>query len=225
MAAITGGYAKELLAVGGRPVILWVLEEMERVPVDGTVVVVSPAKPEIHTAVNGRTSFVVQGEPDGFGAAVALVETDGDVLVANPDTLFFPQSPSRRIAQLVAAGADIVLPVQPVLDADVSRYGIVEWSPDLGSISKILEKPSADETTSRWAVAGRFGLSARALRFVKERVASSAVSDLSMTPILAEAISLGFSGMATPLNSDEMRLDCGTPAGYAHACEVVRRGL
>lgn len=225
MAGVTGGAAKELLEVGGRPIILWALEEMERVPVDGTVVVVSPGKPEIRAAVDGRSSIVVQGEPDGFGAAVALVETAGDVLVANPDTLFFPHSPARRIADLVAAGTDIVLPVQLISDSEVSRYGIVEWSPESGAVSKILEKPLPEETSSRWAVAGRFGLSARAFRFVKEWIASSLVPDISMTPALGEAISRGFSGTATPLRAEEMRLDCGTPASYEHACEVVSRGF
>ncbi|MFI5386884.1 MAG: sugar phosphate nucleotidyltransferase, partial [Fimbriimonadales bacterium] len=170
---------------------------------------------------------VVQDRVTGLAPAVVLVAHLEPALVLLPDTIFFPLSPTSRIAKALSRGFDISIAVGQVDDESVSRYGIVEWNEQSGRISRILEKPRPGQTPSRWAIAARFGLSARTMLFVRERVRERAGGEheIDLPPILSEAIAAGYTALAVPLESGEQRLDCGNPDGYRHACEVVDAGV
>jgi len=49
-----------------------------------------------------------------------------------------------------------VIAVMRVPDADVSKYGICEVDEKTGRILRCVEKPKASETSSRWAITGRY---------------------------------------------------------------------
>ncbi|HWA82980.1 MAG TPA: sugar phosphate nucleotidyltransferase [Fimbriimonadaceae bacterium] len=220
MSAVSSG-SKELLPVGGRSVLEWVLREAAEAGSDEQIVVVSPAKSDL-LALPGLTT-AVQEKATGLAPALLAVNRLEPTLLLLPDTIFFPRSPSARLVKALSQGYDIAIAVQPVADEAVSRYGIVEWSRESGRIARILEKPQPSETSSRWAIAARFALSPRTLLFCKRRVAEleGTRSEIDLPPVLSEAVAAGHTALAIPLEADEQRLDCGNPAGYRHACEVV----
>ncbi|HTQ11862.1 MAG TPA: sugar phosphate nucleotidyltransferase [Fimbriimonadaceae bacterium] len=227
MSGVTAA-SKELLGVGGKPVLQWSLEEAEGAGCGDAVVVVSPAKPDLGEFMAGRPGKVVlQESATGLAPALILAAGVEPVLLILPDTIFYPESPSPRLVRAISRGFDVAIAVEPVSEADVHRYGIVEWSRENGRISRILEKPQPEETSSRWAIAGRFAMSANAMDFVRRRVAERAGSgrEIDLPPILSEAIAAGQCGLAVPLEGKERRLDCGNPEGYRLACEVVDGGL
>jgi UTP-glucose-1-phosphate uridylyltransferase len=225
MAAFTVGSSKEFLSVGGRPIIEWVLEEALAVAAR-CIIVTSPDKPQLFDYQGPRVEIAVQNEPIGMGPAVCLDNVDDDVLVLNPDTIFFPSSPLPSFLALLEPSCFCVA-VEEVLAEQVSKYGIVELNGAGGQIEKLLEKPQPNETKSRLAVAGRFGMSREVYRFVKNWVALNPPSgqEQHLTPVLSLALQAGFAGRTRTLLPTEMRLDCGSPDGYDHACEVVTASL
>jgi len=228
MSAVSSG-SKELLEVGGKPVLRWVLDEAAQAGAEPAVVVVSPTKADLAEFVrDSRCEAAIQEYATGLAPAVTLAAGLEPVLLLLPDTIFYPRSPAARLVRAISRGFDIAIAVEPVSDADVSRYGIVEWERESGRISRILEKPLPNQTASRWAIAGRLALSARTMAFVKSRVAALAGSsgrEIDLPPLVGEAISAGHSALAVPLEPDERRLDCGNPDGYRAACEVVDAGF
>ena len=79
MRALAGALAKELLPVGGRPLIVHGLRDLAAAGVEEALVVVSPDKPELARALGSRVdgvalTYVEQHEPLGVGDAIALAE-------------------------------------------------------------------------------------------------------------------------------------------------------
>lgn len=224
MRGVSGG-SKELLPVGGRSVLERVLQEAQEAGSEECLVVVSPSKADL--LAHPGIERVMQEKATGLAPAVLTAKRLEPTLVLLPDTIFFPRSPSARLVKALARGFDIAIAVQPVSDDEVSRYGIVEWNPENGRISRILEKPRPYQTASRWAIAARFAISPRTLLFCKQRVAEleGGLAEIDLPPLLNEAIAAGHTALAVTLEADEQRLDCGNPEGYRHACEVVDAGL
>jgi UTP--glucose-1-phosphate uridylyltransferase len=221
MVALTGGKAKELLPWRGKLLLDAVIDEAKDAGVPDIVVVGSPFKEEVLAlAATSGARTVVQIHPDGLAFAVALAARRLPALVLLPDVVYDGGSPSRRLVAAMSRGYDIAIAVAPVSDDEVGSYGIVEWSPETGRVSRVLEKPDPSETNSRWAVASRFAFSARATdllqRFLEARPKGE---DLSLSPFISEAIERGLTAVAEPLLSGERRWDCGTPEGYAKALE------
>lgn len=225
MAALTGGTPKELVTLGRRTVLERVVDEAMHAEVDEIVVVSSPAKPAIEEAVNewskgrfrdARLRVAYQSEARGLADAVFSADVEDDVLVLLGDCVFNGGSPVERMSNLVYRGIDGCIAVESVSDADVSRYGICEVN-EMGSISRILEKPKPNETQSRWAVAARFAFSARILARIAELAQGITGPDLPLTPLIAQAIAEGADLKAVALQPGMERVDCGTPEEYQAA--------
>ena len=223
MASVTGNSSKEFLKIGGKPIIDWVLEEALAVA-SRCVIVASPEKPRLLDYQSERVEIAFQLEPVGMGSAVCLEEIYDDVLVLNPDTIYFPSSPLIDFPAMLEQGS-FCLAAEVVLSEDVPKYGIIETEGE--RVTRLWEKPQPEQTTSRLAVAGRFGMSREVYSFVKTWVRSNppAGAEQHLTPILSLALSAEFIGTIRTLKAGELRLDCGTPEGYKHACEVVSAAL
>lgn len=225
MAALTGGMPKELVTLGRRTVLERVIDEAMHADVDEIVIVSSPAKPAIQTAVEewsagkfreARLRVAFQSEPRGLADAVFAADVEDDVLVLLGDCVFNGGSPVERMSNLVYRGIDGCIAVENVPDADVSRYGICEVN-DMGSISRIIEKPNPTETDSRWAVAARYAFSARVLARMAEIAQEITGPDLPLTPLITQAIAEGADLKAVALQPGMDRVDCGTPEEYQAA--------
>lgn len=113
MARLTGGRAKELMPVAGRPQLLWVLAECAASGVEEVLVVAAPSKRELIDVALGaagksemphRIETVVQQSPRGLADAIRLgVDFVGSAAfaVALPDNLFVADVPALR--QVISA--------------------------------------------------------------------------------------------------------------------------
>jgi UTP--glucose-1-phosphate uridylyltransferase len=232
MLAVTGGLPKELLVLGSRCVLARIIEEARAAGLDGAVVVNAREKGQVDAAVDSwsRTMFAdfplriaYQDEARGLGHAVASAMADDDAIVMVGDVVYAGGSPTERMANLIHRGIDGCVAVEPVEEADMHLYGIVELDDMTGSILKILEKPSPSETSSRWAVAGRWAFSKLAMAFLAEycrdpdRLAIS--KEINLTEIINLAIQNGMEFKAVALQPGQERVDCGSAAEY----ETARR--
>lgn len=164
MAALTGGRAKELMPVAGRPQLLWVLAECAASGIDEVLVVASPNKQDLIDVASDaagnrdmprRIKSVIQHEPRGLADAIrhglsfAANEPFG---VALPDNVFVAEVPALR--QVVHAYKETnknVVGVVELFPEDAERAGPTAIYPghlerDLYMIDNIPPKGSRGAT-------------------------------------------------------------------------------
>ena len=230
MLGVTGGLPKELLVLGSRTVLERIIEEARGAGLDGALVVGSPEKPEVTEAVarwsqrefaDFPLSVAFQVNPRGLAHAVASARVDDDALVMVGDVVYSGGSPSERMANLIHRGIDGCIAVEPVEEAQMHLYGIVEIDELNGSIKQVLEKPRPHETASRWAVAGRWAFSKGTMAFLDDycqnpnRLANP--KEINLTEIINLAIENGMDFKAVALQPGQARVDCGSAEEYAAA--------
>jgi dTDP-glucose pyrophosphorylase len=228
MASVTAGAPKELLDLGGKPVLLRVLDEARQADPDQIVVVSARDKEALNAAVErwSKAEFAdlpvriaYQETANGLAGAVAAAECHDDALVLVGDCAYSGGSPAERMASLVYRGIDGCIAVQPVGDRETSLYGIVEIDEGIGAITGILEKPEPDQTSSRWAVAGRFAFAKPVMGFLAEYLAAHGNEgrEVTLTEVIQAAIAQGIDIRAVPLAPGQERHDCGSPEEYEQA--------
>lgn len=139
---------KVLHEVGGKPMVLHILDALEQIHLTERIVVIGQAREQVQKAIGDRASYAVQDEQLGTGHAVQmaapLIPEDaattlvlyGDAPLIRPDTL-------QAIFDLRAQTEAAVV----VLTARVSNptgLGRIERSAD-GQVARIVEEKDADE--------------------------------------------------------------------------------
>jgi UTP--glucose-1-phosphate uridylyltransferase len=136
MSQLTGGAAKELLPIGGVPLVLRVMEECAASGIVEVMVVSAPGKGELDEAVlsaagssgmPAKVEVVVQEKARGLADAIRLGRffADGAPLaVALPDNLFVGDAPglSQLISVYERTGKSVVAIVK-LTAANKDRYG------------------------------------------------------------------------------------------------------
>ena len=230
MASVTSGNPKELLPLGRKTVLERIFLESREAQADGIVVVNSRQKPEIDDAVDewSHTTFAdlpirvaYQEEQRGLGHAVSAGLVDDDCLVLLGDVVYHGGSPCQRMVNLIWRGIDGCLAVENVTEDQMSLYGIVEIDDFTGAVSKVIEKPSPNDTNSRWAVAGRFAFSKAFMGFLADYCEDPArlenPKEINLTEVINKAISIGMDFKAVALQPDQQRVDCGSVSEYQTA--------
>jgi UTP--glucose-1-phosphate uridylyltransferase len=200
MRAFTSGTPKELLSVGGKPVLQWVIDEAIESGADPVVVVSSQSKPELNAYVFGlsdpRVQLAFQEDARGLAHAVACAgASDSAALILMADSFYRPstnQARARRSTGSFPVSFDLLRKIRASspLDGLAERLRAGAWgcmavrqlpieqlhlygvaSFDAeGRVSEVVEKPAHGKAPSDWAVSGRFGLSSDAMRVLHQSV-------------------------------------------------------
>jgi len=180
---LTQAYPKELLPIGRKPVLAHVVEELIGAGIVHALFIVSERKPEIRAFLGDRyqaeiagtvrtleCEYAFQNEMRGSGDAVLKAEkwadsapfviAFGDCLIDAPD----PAEPLRRtLTTHQKQNAGVTILVEQMLQANVSRYGVLAPETELPSqptepfaASGIVEKPNVEDAPSNLVVAARF---------------------------------------------------------------------
>lgn len=228
---VTHTLPKELLPVYDRPALQVVLEEAKGAGIRTVSIVTSDEKPQLtqhfeRNPIAGlEITFVTQEAPLGLGHAihcgVSAFSSVGEAFaVLLPDQIFFDEGRTliglREVFQSTGLSA---LAIERVLDTEVSRYGILEgdaYEQGEGEILKakrLLEKPTPAETTSRWAMPGRYVLSKHILPYL-ETLTPGTKGELQLTDALDQlARHEGLLGIETHAPV----FDTGNPQGLLEA--------
>lgn len=222
MASLTGGRPKELLPLGSRRILGRIIEEAKEAGAARTIIVNSRSKPDIDLlAQKEHVEVTHQETPKGLADAILSADVEGDCLILLGDAVFHGGSPATRMANLVFRGIDGCIAVEPVDEATMSLYGIVEVNEGNGAIQRILEKPKPADTPSRYAVAARYAFSGRFMAFLNDYVSSPEVreqeGEIGITEVINAAIEAGYDLKAVALAPDQKRVDCGSPEEYQAA--------
>lgn len=239
MLALTHGAPKELLPLGGMPILQHVLGECARSGADSALIVVSPGKPAIidfARPLAGRAGmphsieFVVQREPRGLADAIrcgANFTAREPFAVALPDNLFAGAQPA--VAQVIAAFARTgqnVVGMTEVSASDAARRGPTPIYPgeregDLFRIERVPNKGAHDATFDTLGEAsavtgvGRYVFTEEVFGVIDAAERSLAAGEeLDDIPVLQALLARG---RLTGRVLSGRFVDVGVPEGYVEA--------
>jgi UTP--glucose-1-phosphate uridylyltransferase len=239
MTSLTGGGAKELLPVGGVPLVLRVMEECAASGIAEVLIVSSPGKSDLADVVQSaagrsgmprKVEIVVQHDARGLADAIRLGRDfagGSPLAVALPDNLFVGDAPA--LAQLIAVhrrtGLNVVAIVE-VSAADRDRYGptavyagsverdeyIITRIPDKGPSGKTFDTKGA---SAAFTGVGRYVFLPETFGVIDDVDASLPEgSELDDVPVMQRLLAAG--GLTGCLIRGDF-LDVGLPAGYQAA--------
>ena len=239
---VTKTVPKELLPVGTKPSIAYIVDEFLASGIDEIVVVSSRRKKALEdyfdreieleevfrregkadklalvAASRAKVSFVRQTEMRGTGHALLQVKPllGGEpCVVAYPDDLHLGSPPlSRQLVELYEKTGKSILAT--VLEpGDVSRYGVVGPGPDGVSVCSFVEKPASGEEPSHEVSIGRYLYTPEFFDLVEEGWGKHGGGEYFHTYALDRLIA---AGKVAFLRASGQRLDTGDPAGYLEA--------
>ena len=214
-AALNLGIPKELLPLGGKPVIAHALAEAARAGFEAAMVVLSPAKRQLQQYIKESdlplpVEIVIQKQARGIGDAVLESWEGQPVAVLLPDDVVLSTDHWSDLIELHAKDGAAALCVRPVPIDQTSRFGIAECA---GSrVIDLIEKPPPGTSRSNLAIFGRYVVTDAVISGLR---ASRSEQELELTAGFAEAISAPPGVRAVHFGGEIY--DCGTPATYAES--------
>jgi UTP--glucose-1-phosphate uridylyltransferase len=223
---LTQAIPKEMLPLGRKPVLEYVLEELRGAGIRKALFVVSPGKEMIRSYFGDgdhwgiRCDYVIQPEMKGLGDAVLQGEawTEGeDFVVAFGDCLVEGGSPhplSRVVETHVSQKSSATVLTERIAPEKTRKYGIVdpgallENPTDPFAMQDIVEKPAPESAPSTFAVAARWALSSNIFQFIRNAAADKD-GEVNLTDPVRDSLAAGATGWAVPLRPGERRRDIG----------------
>ncbi len=242
MATHAGGRAKELLPVGGRPLLAHAFADLAGSGITEALVVVSPEKPEIRATFGDHCGslalrYVMQSEPRGLADALSLAEpfAAGEPFVCwLPDNLWIGARPAT--AQLIdgwRAEGDSAAFAAALVERSSAAFDPVT----VGSAGFVTTAPAGEPSRRRITCVHAKGERPAQLaptflkgfplalwqpdlfdRIRRER-ARARPGELDDTPILQQLAREG-SLLGVVLRDGTLH-DCGVPRGYSTACAAL----
>ena len=239
---VTKTVPKELLPVGTRPSIAYIVDEFVASGIRDIVIISSRRKkaledyfdreveleelfrregrPDKLAAIappEARISFVRQAEMRGTGHALLQVRNlvgNEACVVAYPDDLHVGPKPlARQLVEVHEKTGKCVLAT--ILEpGDVSRYGVVDPEPDGVGVRGFVEKPALGKEPSHEVSIGRYLYTPEFFAYLEEGWAKHTGGEYFHAYALGKLIEAG--KMAYKRVEGE-RLDTGDPAGYLEA--------
>jgi UTP--glucose-1-phosphate uridylyltransferase len=239
---VTKTVPKELLPVGTRPSIAYIVDEFLASGIEEIIVVTSRRKKVLEdyfdreieleevfrregradklaliAPCRAKVSFVRQAEMRGTGHALLQAKPflGGEpCVVAYPDDLHIGSPPlARQLIELHERTGKSVLAT--ILESgDVSRYGVVGPGPDGVSVSAFVEKPVKGKEPSHEVSIGRYLYTPEFFDLVEEGWSRHEGGEYFHTFALDALIA---AGKVAFKRASGTRLDTGDPAGYLEA--------
>lgn len=233
---------KELLPVGRKLVLDYVIEELYAAGIREALFIVSPRKPQIRTYLEEivgagtglRFAFAVQEEPKGSGDALLyaaewvgeqpFVVAFGDCIIASSPV----GAPLKRLLQAFKQHeVEAAILVEEVERGRLSHYGVVapaetesHETPFL--IRDIVEKPSMDEAPSFFVVAARWILKPTIFDAIR-RSSPDPRGEWNIPDALRKLLDARPRAVAVPLLQGEARRDIGSWDSFL--VETVRSAI
>jgi UTP--glucose-1-phosphate uridylyltransferase len=239
---VTKTVPKELLPLGTKPSIAYIVDELVASGIGEIIVITSRRKKALEDYFDreieleeifrregradklasiapcaAKVSFVRQAEMRGTGHALLQVKSllGGEpCVVAYPDDIVLGPVPlARQIMEVYEKTGSCVL--STILEpGDVSRYGVVGPGPDGLSVTSFVEKPEPGKEPSHEVSIGRFIYTPEFFDYIEEGWRAHGSGEYFHTYALDKMIALG---KVAYKRAQGERLDTGDPAGYFEA--------
>lgn len=238
---ITKTQPKEMIPVGRKPVIEYVIEELAQAGITDVLIVTGKHKSSmeayfddvtptpnygVEEAANDvRIYFVRQPQPLGTGDAIKRAigwTNEESFVVAMGDCIIWSRSGHSIVEELIEVheryNAAATVAVELVSRKETNKYGIVSVKGNgrVMRLTGIVEKPMPNNAPSRFAIAGRYVLSPAIYKAIEEiRVQDG--EELGITDAIAVLIAKGLPVYCVKLRRDQKRMDVGSFEGYFKA--------
>lgn len=218
LGAITAHYPKALLEVGGRPIIVRIIDGLARAGITDLAIVNGHEAALLEAEVGSgaqsgiQVSYLRQERLEGTARALALARS-----FAGEDSFFFGWGdilvePGNYDRVLKAARfADAVLAVNEVDDPTAGAAVYVDGEM---RVTRIVEKPAPGTSSTRWNNAG-FGVLGPAIWPEIDRLTPSARGEYELPQAIAALVDSGAAVRAVPVEGPWF--DIGAPDDLAAA--------
>ncbi|MHB9038814.1 MAG: UTP--glucose-1-phosphate uridylyltransferase [Armatimonadota bacterium] len=231
---LTKAIPKELIPLGRRPVLEYIVDEAIESGITDILFVISEEKTAIRShfgdSANGvRFDYTFQTEQKGLADAVYCAKewvgddpfavTLGDSIISTDQ----PILPFKRVLdtyESTQAGAVIVVQRTPL--EEVSRFGIVKPKHSIApefEIDALVEKPQPKDAPSEYAIAGRYAFSPTIFDYI-ERTPVGANGEYQITDSISCMLADGVEVWCVALGENEIRRDIGTFETYFEAFQL-----
>ena len=158
--------SKEMLVVGGRPVMDYLVERMRTAGADEIRVVTRPEKADVIANAEHLGAVVIRSRPAtvdaSFAAGLHGLAPDDIVLLGFPDSIWEPVDGYRRLVEVVERGGEVALGMFESPGLEGSDYLVLD---DEGRIADIDIKPARPRSDWIWGAAAA---RARALEGIEQ---------------------------------------------------------
>ena len=239
----TKSQPKEMLPIGRKPIVQYVVEELIEAGLDNILFVTGRKKRSIEdhfdfspelgdSSVEGDFSenlsffYIRQNNPNGLGDAISYAERfigDDSFAVALGDSVIQGGSHSSLLRRMIEihenekAGATVAF--MEVDEDDIRKYGIAKPKGRIGAafeVEELIEKPHPSETPSRLAIAARYVFDPQIFEAIK-RTPSGRTGELEITDAMNTLLKMNRKVMGVKLRKDEHRYDVGGFESYFKA--------
>ena len=209
------GIPKELLRLGGNPVIGHALAEAARAGFETAIVVLSPEKPQVRQFLAESQSplpleVVTQPDALGIGDAVLRCWQGEPVAVLLPDDVVLSTDHWTNLIELHRQDGAAALCIRAVPLDQTSRFGIADCDGD--QVIALTEKPAPGTSGSNLAIFGRYVVTAAVISGLR---GLHVKGELELTDGFAAAVEVPPGVRAVRFEGEIY--DCGTPSAYAHS--------
>jgi UTP--glucose-1-phosphate uridylyltransferase len=164
--------------------------------------------------------YIRQAEPLGLGHAVLcaepIIHDEAFAVILADDLIDGDNAIMKQMVDVYGRHQCSVLGVQDVPRAHTKQYGIVSATniePNIEKIHGIVEKPKPEDAPSTLAVVGRYILTPRIFKHLKE-IKPGAGGEIQLTDGIAALMQ--YESMLA-YRFDGIRYDCGSKLGYLKA--------
>ncbi|MCD6307830.1 MAG: NTP transferase domain-containing protein [Candidatus Latescibacteria bacterium] len=239
----TKSQPKEMLPIGRKPIVQYVVEECAEAGLDNILFVTGRKKRSIEDHFDaapelGDTDFerdipenlsffyIRQTAPNGLGDAISYAEkfAGSDCFaVALGDSVIRGGSHSSLLSRMMdvheeeKAGATVAL--VEVSEDDVRKYGVAKPKGRTGAtfeVEELIEKPLPAEAPSRLAISARYVFDPVVFEAIK-RTPAGRKGELEITDAMNTLIKMGRKIVGVRLRTDEHRYDVGGFESYFKA--------
>jgi dTDP-glucose pyrophosphorylase len=143
--------SKEVLEVGGRPALEYLVERMHASPADEIRVVTRPEKTDVAELAERLGAKVVFARPEHVSASllagIAGLNGDDVVLFGFPDTIWEPVGGFALLRELVEAGEDLALGLFESAEPERCDVAVLD---EAGRVAAVDVKPAAPRSSWIW---------------------------------------------------------------------------
>jgi len=239
----TKSQPKEMLPVGRKPIVQYVVEELADAGLDNILFVTGRKKrsiedhfdfsPELgnekgseEVPPNLSFYYIRQAYQNGLGDAISYAERfagDDNFAVALGDSVIRGGHHSSLLKRMMEAheseNASATVAFMEVEEDDVRKYGIAKpkgRADNIFEVEGMIEKPHPSEAPSRLAVAARYVFSPVIFDALK-RTPAGRKGELEITDAMNTLVKMGHKVIGVKLRSDEQRYDVGGFGTYFKA--------
>lgn len=172
--------------------------------------------------------FITQPSTGGYGTSIPVglasefIDEDEQALVIMGDNIFHRTDGGSNAADFIQlveqAGVRAGLLGTPVPEADIPKYGIIEKDAD-NRFVQIVEKPSIEDAPSNLNNASFYIFPKEIFELARELPVNPVRGEFEVTDAINAYVGAGNAMIVGEAKGEY--LDCGSPAGWLHANQVV----